>query len=305
MARQSSAVDELKEIAKVLTNLSYTESQVESSVLSLAKLIHSNSVQRPGNPEELPQLAFQTGIAKSLMGILGSCANSSLLAKSALCVSLLAHGNEEGRSVLGKLGAVQLLVNLLSPRACKDSCVCWHRDWVNVYEKVLIAMRKLTFMNERNQHQLAVIGGVKLVIDISIYDNFLCNFSQFPQIAKLKLEECTLNKKLMGRVVPVTDGRKRRVCQLFTALSANSSLADRYPVFSINLFSAGNKSVSEFLIKEGVVCSDHTPFSKDSRVTHVIVTCVEDGGHVWCQFCTEKPREGVAAMTESLHDLVS
>ena len=306
MANQLSAVEELKDIKKILTNLSYGESQVESAVKSLATLLYNHSTHNSRRPGHLQQLAFQMGIVKALIGIMGSSNKPSLLAKAAGCVALLAHGNEEGRSLLGEMDAVSKLVGLLSPRSCEGSSVCWHRDWVKVYEQALIAVRKLTFMNGNNQQQLAVIGGIKLVIEISIYDNFLCNYHQFPVIAKQKLESCVLNRKLTSRVAAVSGNQKENVLRRFNALSlSESGLATHYPAFNVSLFTVGKEPVSDAIVQEGVVWPDHTPFPKDSKLTNVIVTCVEDGGHVWCQFCTEKPRENVTAMNESLERLVS
>lgn len=305
MAEQQSAVEELQGIKKVLTNLSYTESQVESAVRSLATLLYNNSTQNSRRPQHLQQLAFQMGVVKALIGIMGSSNKPSLLAKAAGCVALLAHGNEEGRSLLGEMDAVSRLVDLLSPRSCDGSIVSWHRDWIKVYEQALIALRKLTFMNENNQQELAVIGGIKLVIEISVYENFLCNYHQFPLTAKQKLESLVLNKKLMSRVVSILGDRKESVLRCFNALSrSESGLATHYPAFDVSLFTVGKEPISDVIIQEGVVWPDHTPFPKDSRLTNVIVTCVEDGGHVWCQFCTEKPRENVTAMNESLERLV-
>ncbi len=293
----------LREIKKVLSRLSSTESQLENASQRLAMLLYSSSSN--DTLSQLQEQAFQLSLVKALLGIVGSSDSPSLLAECVRCLALLVHGNDEARAWLGEIGAVSLLIDLLSPRSLRGSEKRWHRDWVPVYAQVLIALRKLTYLNEDNQQKLAVMGGIKLILSIVNDENILTNFKEFPAKAKSELESLVLEQTLISRVQPATDAQKPSITSYFSAFSHKDSIsASYYPVFNIIPLDSHDNPISDTLVEKGVVWPHPAPSPPETKLTRVRVTCVEDGGHLWCQFLSEKQKEVSTTISDTLTVIV-
>ena len=303
-----SAQDSLVAIKAVITNLSHTEEEVVSSITELASLLYT--LAQHSSSQNLRNTTFSLGIVKALLGIMGSSAKIGLLTKALQCTAFLVHGNDEARVRLGKMGIIPTLLKLLSPLpAANDPYTStplqWCKDWTGVYEQCLIVLRKLTFHNLDNQQQLAQGGGLKLIIDLSMYKNILQNSGCFSMDAKKCLHQLTLGKKLICRATPVPEICRGAVLKSFLSLSdPGLTLSAQYPAFYIELATKEEKWIEHAMIEKGVVWPDHTPFPEQPKWTCVSVTNVEDGGHIWCQFCTEKPNPKVESLKESLMKLV-
>ena len=295
---------ELKEIKKVLARLSSTDAQLEASTQSLARLLYKNSSEGP--LRRLQQQAIQLSLVKTLLGILGSSSNPTLLSKCAWCLALLVHGNNDARVRVGEMGAVSLLIDLLSPRSLCGSEKRWHGNWVQVYSQVMVALRKLTYLNQDNQQQFAVMGGIKLISSLASDPDILTNFRQFPLEAKADLQSLVLNQTLVCRVQSATESQKTTILSHFNAFSHKDSIhSSYYPAFNINPFTSDDASVSNILLERGVAWPAGMPPDSETKLTRVHVTCVEDGGHCWCQFLSEKQKIVSATITESLGQMVN
>ncbi len=295
----------LREVKKVLSRLSSTESQLENAAQRLAMLLCSSSSTN-NTLSQLQEQAFQMSLVKALLGIVGSSDSPSLLAECVRCLALLVHGNDEARAWLGEFGAVSLLIDLLSPRSLRGSEKRWHHEWVPVYAQVLIALRKLTYLNEDNQQKLAVIGGIKLILSIVKDENILTNFKEFPVKAKSDLESLVLEQTLVSRVQPANDAQKLSITSYFSAFSHKDSIsASYYPVFNIVPLDSQNNPISNTLLDKGVVWRHPFLSPPETKLTRVRVTCVEDGGHLWCQFLSKKQKEVSTIISDTLTAIVS
>lgn len=301
----------MDDIQKVLTDLSYGEEEVEGAVSDLANLLYRISAAGEEGAA-LRDESFSRGIVKSLLGILRSSSRVTLLAKTAGCIALLAHDSDDVRARLTPTDVIPLLLALCTPRPKSDLFApgepTWHSEWVPVYEQVLIALRKLTYLNLDHQHKLAQVGGVKLIVDLCTNKDFLEMCSQFSPEAKSHLEECTLGKKLICRTICAPDSERKSILKHFPVASQTSpTLSLHYPVYLVQLATREQTWIENMMVTSGTVWPDTTTFPESSNPvwTCVMVSCVEDGGHVWCQFCSEKPRPQVQAMCASLLELVS
>lgn len=298
----------LRDIQSVLENLSSSEEELEAAVSRLRDVLShcaQNEVWRERNS------TFDFGIVKALLGILRSSSNLPLVAEVVKCLALLVHGNEEGRRRLGEVkNLFQLLVNLLIPRRVavpvfrveSSPRYAWEISRSEVYEQVLGLLRKLTYLNGDNQVRLAQSGGIKLIVNLSVSNLFLHNSGHFSMESKQCLEHLTLGKKLACRATIVPNSSTGAVLSSFQALSGeNSVVTAQYPAFYISLATDEKNWVSSTMIDMGVVWPDHTPFPMEgSKWTRVIVTNIENGNSVWCQFWKEKPDARLEAMLKSL-----
>lgn len=304
-ACNEAAMEDLAAIKDMITNLSHTEEQVEASLSELATILY-NWAQYPSSTEDLRNATFSLGIVKALLGIMGSSTNVRLLTKAVGSTALLVHGNDDARARLGEMGIIPILLKLLSPRPhCSDlfssTNLIWYKEWLEVYEQCLITLRKLTYHNFDNQQQLAREGGLKLIIDLVMDRVILQNSGCFSVKAKQCLCQLALSKKLICRAAPVPEVCRGAVLHSFPSLTNPSlTLSAQYPAFYVELVTKDEEWVEHIMLEKGVVWPDHTPFPQQPKWTCVVVTCVEDGGHVWCQFCTEKPNPKVEAMKGSL-----
>lgn len=298
-------IHKLREIKKVLMRLSTTDAQLETAARELTALLSSCSSS--GILTQLQEQAFHLSIVKALLGIVGSSSQPSLLAPCTECLALLVHGNDHARVRLGEMRAVPLMLDLLSPRSVGTGGVqkCWHRDWVQVYTQAMIVLRKLTYLNEDNQQEVAVMGGIKLIIALVNDENLLTNYHTYPPSAKEELESLALNRPLTARVHSATKAEKPAILNHFSAFThQGSTMASYYPVFSVSLITSDSSLVSDHLLEKGVVWPYQGPTQSDTKLTRVCVTCVEDGGHIWCQFLSEKQKEVSAIINTTLAKLV-
>lgn len=292
-------------IWEVLGCLSSSEEQVAEALSDLANvLLHCAESSEDVPRHVVRNSCFSVGIVKAVLGILRSCSAVGLLATASKCLTLLAHGNDEARVKLGELGAILVLLKLLLPRP-QGQAGKWPKEWVPVYEQVLGCLRKLTYHNPSNQQQLAVAGGMKLIIEMAMNKQLFTNFGEFPPETKPSLEEMVLRKKLVSRVNPVPKEEVGEVLKSFPALvSSSRALSLHYPAFMVDLVTEDRNSVAYSLLEKGVVWLDHSPLPDGVKWTCVVVQNVEDGCNVWCQFCTSNPSAAVVRMRESLQELV-
>ncbi len=294
----------MEEIKKVLSRLLSTETELENAAQRLALLLHKSSTN--GTLSQVQEQAFQMSLVKTLLGIVGSSDCPSLLTQCVRCLALLVHGNDTARVWLGDMNAISLLVDLLSPRSLRGSDKCWHSEWVGVYSQVLIALRKLTYLNEDNQQNLALIGGVKLILTMVNNDSFLTNFNRFPAEAKAELESLVLEQTLVSNVQPATDDQKLSIMAHFSAFRHQGSVpVSYYPVFNVTPLDSRNNPIIAAFLNKGVAWSNPSPSPSETKLTRLRVTCVEDGGHLWCQFVSEKQTEVLVVISETLSKLVS
>ena len=306
-----SVVETLRKIGPVISDLSCSNEELEAAVSRLGDTLYY-CVQ---NELSERNSIFELGIVKALLGILRSSSDLSLLVKVARCLSLLVHGNEEGRERLGNVSNIfQLLVNLLTPRRVtvpvskveSSARYVWEVSRSEVYEQVLSLLRKLTYLNGDNQVRLAQSGGIKLIVNMSVSSIVLRNSGQFSLESKRCLENLTLGKKLACRAAFIPSNSCGAVLSSFEALSGeNSVITAQYPAFYISLATEDRNWIASIMIEMGVAWPDHTPLpTEGSKWTKVVVTSVENGNSVWCRFCKEKPDVRLQAMQQSLADMV-
>lgn len=294
----------MDEVKKVLSRLLSTESELKNAAQRLAILLRKSSTD--GTLSQQQEQAFQMSLVKTLLGIVGSSDCPGLLTECLRCLALLVHGNDEARVWLGDMNAISLLVDLLSPRSLRDSDKCWHSEWVGVYAQALIALRKLTYLNEDNQQKLALIGGIKLILTMVNDDNMATNFHKFPAEAKAELESLVLEQTLVSNVQQATDDQKLSIMAHFSAFRHQGSVpASYYPVFYVTPFDSHNNPITATLLDKGVVWHDPSPPPSETKRTRLRVTYVEDGGHQWCQFVSEKQKEVSFTISDTLALLVS
>lgn len=300
----------MDDIQKILTSLSFGEEEVESAVSNLANLLYRiNASEEEG--AALRDEAFSRGIVKALLGVLRSSSRVTLLAKTAGCIALLAHDSDDVRARLISTDVIPLLLTLCTPQPNPSDPFdhgepSWHGEWVPVYEQVLIALRKLTYLNLDHQQKLAQVGGVKLIIDLCTDKEFLQTCSQFSPEAKCCLEEYTLGKKLICRAGKAPENERKSILRYFSVVP-QTSLSLHYPLYLVQLATREQIWIEDMMVTSGTVWPDLSYFPESSNPvwTCVMVSCVEDGGHVWCQFCSQEPHSSVQAMCASLVELVS
>lgn len=294
----------MEEIKKVLSRLLSTESELQNSAQQLAVLLHRSSIN--GTLFQQQEQAFEMSLVKTLLGIVGSSECPDLLTECVRCLALLVHGNDTARVWLGQMDAISLLVSLLSPRSLHGSDKCWHSQWVGVYAQVLIALRKLTYLNKDNQHNFALIGGIKLIVTMVNDDNIMTNFNKFPVEAKTELESLVLEQTFTSSVQPATDDQKLSIMAHFSAFRHQGSVpASYYPVFYVTPLDLHNKPIATTLLNKRVVWPDPFLSPSESKLTCLRVTHVEDGGHQWCQFVSKKQKEVSVIISDTLALLVS
>ena len=326
--------ERLAGIRDILGSLVHPQDKVKGALEDLGQVLLEFI---RSSDSEIRNLCFSMGIAKATLGILRSCKHASqvgMVAMAARCLALLAHDNEEARSQLGEMGVLTNLINLLVPppqrsrsdnsrgmvsgRQAKGSSHMdgassgrqgrseamvglWPREWLQVYEQVMMCLRKMTFHNHSNQQEMARVGGIKLVVEMVMDLPLSTNYGDFPPKARLCLEELVLNKKLISRVVSVPDEEKEALFCVFPAVQAK-----HYPAFYLELVREDGEWVSSAMLERGVVWPEPSPPKPtNAKWTCVAVQWVEDGCHVWCQFCSQKPNEAVVRARNSLRELVS
>ncbi len=297
------AIERLRGIKEVLGCLSHPQEKTAEALQDLSGVL----LQCAESSEvALRNSCFSAGIVKSLLGVIRSSSRISVLADATRCLALLAHGNDDAREKLGEMEAVPSLLKLLLPCPRAGSTSLWPEEWLPVYEQTLGCLRKLTYHNIGNQQQLALAGGVKLIIELGGNKDLFTNFGRFTPEAKLSLEELVLRKKLVGRVVSVPKDEVTAVLQSFPALSGHSpGITMHYPAFYVDLATTDSGSwIAHSLQEKGVVWLDHAPAAESAKWTCVAVQNVEDGCNVWCQFCTRKTSDAVVRMRKRLEELV-
>ena len=303
----------LRELQSILVRVTLSEEEVEAAVSRLGGVL-SDCVQC--SDVDGRNTAFDIGIVKVLTGVLRCSSNVSLLGKVANCLALLVHGNEEARERLGSdKNVFKLLTSLLSPQVvyCTGASAVesppkeyWELNRMEVYEKVLSVFRKLTYFNGDNQVRLAQSGTIKLIVNLCLSDVFLRNRGHFGQDSKRCLESLTLGKRLACRTSFVAKSTSGVVLSSFQALSGEYAIVTaQYPAFYVSLATDEKNWISSIMVERGVVWPDHTPFpAEGAKWTRVIVTHVEDGSNVWCQFCKETPDPKMTELQRSLDEMV-
>ena len=302
-------------LCEVITELRHSEDETEAAITSLNELLYSN----PQNRALLSRAVFTRGGVPALLGILRSCQSISLQAKAAGCLSLLVHDNREGASQLASCDDIAAILfpllcpqrdySLLSDEGRPQSVppLSWQKQRLPVYERVLSLLRKLTFHCPRLQHSVAQQGGIRLLIELSSSADFIRQCSLFSDAARERLAAIALGRKLICHAVSMPEGLRGDVMQAFPALSTSSlDLAAQYPAYIVDLMFEEGKWVADLLVASGKVWPSHVSFPKGVEPvwTCVMVTCVEDGGNVWCQFCSDKPKPKIEAMATFLRELV-
>lgn len=299
----------LPEIIKYLTCLSQPQNKVERALEELCDILMTCA--SCDLDDDTRHLCFSKGIVKALLGILRSSSEVSMLVLASKCIVFLTHGNDDGRIRLGELGVIPVLISLLrfhleqrglKGRADGRTDSVWSKEWVPVYEQVLICLRKLTFHNMANQHELARLGGIKIVVMLATDKGLTSNFGEFTLEAKKCMESLSLRKKFISRVSPVPDNEKLDVLSSFPALCADTGRALHYPAFYVDLITKDGIMVTHSLFEEGVVWpSNDTPDS--FQWTCLVVETVENCNSLWCQFCSKKPSQAILDMNATLNTL--
>ena len=301
----SCMVDKLLELKEVLGSLSHTQDKVKKALGELVEVLYQCITMTHGNDEnDVRNHCFSMGIAKALLGIMRSSSDINMLTSAVRASVLLAHGNDEGRTLLGKLGAIPILLNLLLDSK-SSSAALWPKEWVPVYEQVLMCLRKLTYFNATNQQELARIGGIKLIIGLVMDKGLFYNYGQFPANAKKELQSLILGKKFVSRVFTVPKNERALMLHAFPPLSEDSPATIlHYPAFYVDLVDNDGAWLASTMLDKGVVWPDSVPSLESAKWTCVMVQHVEDGCSFWCQFCTQNPSEEIMQMNKILQELV-
>lgn len=306
-------------IKRVLGCLSHSQEEVKAALEHLSEILLQCA---KAGDTDTRNSCFRLGLVKATLGVLRSSSDVSTLATAARCVALLTHANEEARLRLGAMGAVRVLLKLLDlrPHTPEDHVdvggagegagrprPLWPKEWVPVYEQALVCLTKLTYHNASNQQELARLGGIKLILDLSMDANLCTNYSSFPLETKSHLEELVLRGKFISRVTSVPPDDRASVLRSFPALTQHgkASASLHYPAFHVDLVTSDGEWVARVLSEKGVVWPEcHTPIPEGSKWTCVVCTGVEEDCGLWCQFCVEKPSQAISAMNRSLEELV-
>lgn len=177
-----------------------------------------------------------------------------------------------------------------------------------MYEQVLTTLRALSYLSVDHQHQLAELGGVKLIIDLCTDEQLFRSCNTFSAEANCQARLLTVGRKLICRAAVAPPDLSSAILASFPALSLPTP-SSHYPTYLVSLATPTGTWIANELIASSSVWPDHTPFPVGAKVswTAVYVTQVSDAGHLWCQFCVNKGKSSnprVLAMTESLRELV-
>ena len=302
---------------EVLTDLrlSRDESKTAAAVRELSQLLYHNPEKR----WSVFQAARSRGGVSALLGILRSSESISLLADAAGCIALFVQDNSRAAHELASCDVMSTLLPLVYPRREKQatpsaldsryplSCqLSWLREWLPVYEMALAAIRKLTYHSPALQTTFAEKGGIRLVIELCSNSDFIASSSSFSSVARDKLVELALGKKFIARAVAAPKRSQSRITKSFPPLSS-PYLDQSYPCYLLDLLTEDREWVTDSLVESQLVWPSHAQFPRETDPvwTCVSVTCVQDAGHVWCQFCLDKPKPRLDAMATALRETVS
>lgn len=306
---------------EILTDLRHSrdDAKVAAAIKDLSQLFYRNQQRRT----PLFQAAWSRGGVSALLGILRSSQSISLLADATGCLALLLQDNSRAASELASCDILSTLLPLLYPRSVKRptsaaltvhspyplSCpLSWHREWLPVYETTLAVVRKLTYHSPPLQETFAEKGGIRLIIELSSSPEFISSSSAFSAAARDKLATLTLGKKLICHAAATPRHSQNVVLKAFPALAFSSrDLSSLYPSYIVDLVTEREEWVADSLVASQEVWPCYASFPEGTRPvwTCVSVTCVEDGGHVWCQFCLDRPKPRIDAMATLLREIVS
>ena len=311
---------------EILTDLHHSrdEAKTSTAIKTLRQLLYNNPQVRSG----IFSAARSRGGVSALLGILRSSQSIPLLTDAASCLSLLVHDNGDAVEELASADVLSTLLPLLYPRSERrvntaaaaaglsavDSpypltspSLAWSREWLPVYEATLSALRKLTYHSPSLQTTFAARGGIRLILELGTDPEFVAATSSFSSTARDKLAELTLWKKFITRAVPAPENIQKRVLKSFPALVVGSS-SSPYPCYLVDLMTVDKEWVADKLVETQLVWPSHAPFPPEGVEpvwTCVSVVCVEDAGHMWCQFCVDRPKPKIEAMAQALRDIVS
>lgn len=303
---------------EILTDLRYSrdEEKTTAAIKELSQLLYLHPQKRPS----LFQATWSRGGVTALLGILRSSQSTPLLANAARCLALLIQDNSSAAEQLAACDVLSVLLPLLFPHAEKpvtpttinspyplSSSLSWPRGQLPVYEMVLAVIRKLTYHSSALQKSFAEGGGIRLIIELSSSPDFISTCSSFSTAARDKLASLTLGKKFICHAALVPKESQNDVLRCFPALFFSVGLASLYPSYIVDLMTDEEKWIADTLVESQEVWPCHTPFPKGVEPvwTCVSVTCVQDGGHFWLQFCVDRPKPKINAMATVLREMVS
>ena len=311
-------------LCQTLTELHRSDDETEAAISDLNNLLCS----KPQNRVSLSSVVFRSGGVPALLGILRSSQSVSLLARAAGCLSILVHDSPHAASSLNSHDVTSVLLPLLlrrptllppykedlrqSPPEVESSQLVptnsWCRERLPVYEAVLLLLLKLTHHCPATQHSIAKQGGIHPIIEISSNEEFVRRCSVFSDAARKEVATAALGRKLICHAAAAPESLRGNIMRGFPSLCSSSlDLRSAYPSYVVDLMREGGEWISDLLVESGEVWSSRVPFPNgaDPVWTCVFVTCIENGGNVWCQFCSDRPKPRVEAMTTYLQGLVS
>lgn len=315
---RSSLISEVCSACEILTDLRYSrdEAKTTTAIKNLSQLLYLY----PQNRESLFQAAWSRGGVTALLGILRSSQSVPLLANTAGCLALLIQDNSRAALELASCDVLSSLLPLLFPRADKpaspmtvdspyplSSPLSWPRHRLPVYEMVLAVIRKLTYHSSSLQRTFARRGGIRLITELSSSPDFISMCSSFSTAARDKLVSLTLGKKLICHAALTPKNGQNSVLKSFPVLTSSVGLSSFYPSYIVDLMTEDEKWIADVLVELQKVWPCHTPFPKEAEPvwTCVCVTCIQDGGHLWCQFCLDRPKPKINAMATALREMVN
>lgn len=306
----------------ILTDLRHSreESTSSAAIKKLSHLVSNNPQWRTS----LWKAAWSRGGVTALLGILRSSQSISLLTDAAGCLAMFLHDNSQAAVQLAACDVLTTLLPLLYPQSetkppppsltvdspyplSSSSLLSWRRECLPVYEMTLAVIRKLTYHSPPLQKTFAEKGGIRLIIELSSSPEFISRSSSFSMAARDQLVSLTLGKKLICHAAATPKHLTNQVLKSFPTLCSSPGLSSLYPSYVVDLVTAEGEWIADGLVASQHVWPSHAPFPKGVEPvwTCVSVTCVEDGGHVWCQFCLDKPKPRIDAMATILRELVS
>ena len=305
---------------EILTDLRHSrdEAKTSASIRQLSQLLYREPQRRP----RVFQVAWSRGGVHALLGILRSSQSISLLTDAAGCLALCVQDNSHAAHQLASRDVLSSLLPLICPRSESpratpgttryplSSSISWHREWLPVYETTLAAIRKLTYHSPALRATFAEMGGIRLIIELSSSPEFISSCSSFSPASRDKLAGLTLGKKFITQAACVPKQAQTHILKSFPALSSPSpfsSPSPLYPCYFVDLVTVDQQWVTDALVESQLVWPSHASFPKGVEPiwTCVGVMSVEDAGHVWCQFCLDKPKPRLDAMTNVLRETVS
>ena len=310
-------------LCQTLTELHRSDDETEAAISDL-----SNLCSDPQKRASLCPVVFRSGGVPALLGILRSSQSVSLLSRAAGCLSILVHDSRNAASVLDSHNITSVLLPLLLPQPTHPPSYeedlqqsppevepsqlvpthSWCRERLPVYEAVLLLLLKLTYHCSETQHSIAEQGGIHLITEISSSEEFVRRCSVFSDAAREQVATVALGRKLICHAAATPESLRSNVMRGFPSLCSSSlDLRSEYPSYVVDLVRESGEWISDLLVESGKLWSTRVPFPNgaDPVWTCVFVTCVENGGNVWCQFCSDKPKPRVEAMATHLQELVS